>query len=710
MLPSELRAAYVKLVKEHEELLKKIENHEKNNFEKEQEILKLKSEVHQLRCVLETMKENENKKKNEGINSGSPTEAQNTTAANKLIATVLGRTKRLAVSAETGSSQTDFPKFPKPQSIRKLIKAAFNTNDFLKHLDKTQINELVECMSPKKYTAGSTIIKEDDTGNAFYVIEDGNVEVMKEGKLLTSVPLGSGTLFGELALLYNCTRTATVKAVSDVNLWVAERTIFRSVIKKNATGRIESNLKFLMGVPFLKQNGETQIRKLVDVTDEEFYETEYTIIQEGERGDNFFIIKTGTVTVYQAVENQTIPVEVRKLGPGDFFGEKALLKEDVRTATVKANSPGVQCLVINRENFIKLLGNLSGIENIDYGDEQRGAVNQGALIKFEIKQVRNPTEFSIKDFLVYICMGKGGFGRVDLVYNTKNKEFFALKRMRKIHIVQTKQQDHVYSEKNILFAIDSAFIVKIYQTFKDNKYIYLLMEGLFGGDLFNLMRTNDRFNEMATKFYVGCVIEAFDYLHSRGIIYRDLKPENLMLDTQGYIKVVDFGFAKKLAEGEKTWTFCGTPEYVAPEIILNKGHDRSADYWSLGILIFELMNGLPPFTSNESMNTYRMILKGIESIEFPKRIPKTVQLIIKKLCRDNPVERLGYQKDGIKDIKKHKWYEGFSWIGLMSRSSKAPFVPKTKILNDFNAANCMQVSDLVDKDAKDEFSGWDINF
>ncbi|CAB4044963.1 cGMP-dependent kinase 1-like isoform X2, partial [Paramuricea clavata] len=163
-----------------------------------------------------------------------------------------------------------------------------------------------------------------------------------------------------------------------------------------------------------------------------------------------------------------------------------------------------------------------------------------------------------------------------------------------------------------------------------------------------------QFDDMAARFYVASVVEAFSYLHGRGIVYRDLKPENMLLDSHGFAKLVDFGFAKKIGFSNKTWTFCGTPEYVPPEIILNKGHDFSADYWSLGILIFELVTGNPPFTSNDAMKTYNIILRGMDVLEFPRKVSKNAGNLIRRLCRDSPTERLGYQKDGLHDIKKHK--------------------------------------------------------
>lgn len=181
----------------------------------------------------------------------------------------------------------------------------------------------------------------------------------------------------------------------------------------------------------------------------------------------------------------------------------------------------------------------------------------------------------------------GGFGRVELVRNTRDLRTYALKTLKKEHIVKTKQQDHVMNERNIMMNSRSNFIVRLYKTYKDKKYLYLLLEVCLGGELWSLLRERDSFEEYDVKFYSGCVIEAFSYLHSKGIAYRDLKPENLIIrlvsnlkkkeeglisilysinlifsSAHGYCKIVDFGFAKKVGLGKKTWTFCGTPEYV----------------------------------------------------------------------------------------------------------------------------------------------------
>nr|XP_020472336.1 cGMP-dependent protein kinase 1-like isoform X2 [Monopterus albus] len=283
-----------------------------------------------------------------------------------------------------------------------------------------------------------------------------------------------------------------------------------------------------------------------------------------------------------------------------------------------------------------------------------------------------------------------------------------MKILKKRHIVDTRQQEHIRSEKYIMTEAHSSFIVRLYRTFKDSKYLYMLMEACLGGELWTILRDRGSFEDSTTRFYTACVVEAFAYLHAKGIIYRDLKPENLILDSRGYAKLVDFGFAKKIGFCKKTWTFCGTPEYVAPEIILNKGHDVSADYWSLGILMYELLTGSPPFSGPDPMKTYNVILRGIDMIEFPKKVTKNAANLIKKLCRDNPAERLGNLKNGVKDIQKHKWFEGFNWEGLRKGTLTPPITPD--VSSPVDTGNFDSFPEDTDEPPPDDNSGWDYDF
>ncbi|KAL2078363.1 hypothetical protein ACEWY4_026048 [Coilia grayii] len=334
---------------------------------------------------------------------------------------------------------------------------------------------------------------------------------------------------------------------------------------------------------------------------------------------------------------------------------------------------------------------------------------------FHVKKSRYEAEnaffsnLKLVDFNIVDTLGVGGFGRVELVQlKSEETKTFAMKILKKRHIVDTRQQEHIRSEKQIMQEAHSDFIVRLYRTFKDSKYLYMLMEACLGGELWTILRDRGSFEDATTRFYTGCVVEAFAYLHSKGIIYRDLKPENLILDHRGYAKLVDFGFAKKIGFGKKTWTFCGTPEYVAPEIILNKGHDISADYWSLGILMYELLTGSPPFSGPDPMKTYNIILRGIDMIEFPKKITKNAANLIKKLCRDNPSERLGNLKNGVKDIQKHKWFEGFNWEGLRKMTLTPPIIPEVSSPTD--TSNFDSFPEDGDDPPPDDNSGWDTDF
>jgi len=628
-------------------------------------------------------------------------------------ATKTTRQRMLGISAEPQSiksvQQASQPlkRHPKSFKSKDIIRRAIKDNDFLCNLEQSQIQELVECMYQMEFKKGDYIIREGEPGSHLYCIEEGACEVSKEGKVLGA--MGPNKAFGELAILYNCTRTATVRAASNAKLWAIDRQCFQTIMMKTGLMRQQEHMEFLKSVPLLREVPEETLAKIADVLEEVFYEEGEYIIRQGARGDTFFIIKKGQVDVTQRASVHSDPTFVRSLGKGSYFGEKALLGEDLRTANVVAGKSGCYCLVIDRKAFSKFIESLSDIkqEKYDAEDKKRGVDHKviGQSIQSEVDEF---ADVKLEDLKEIATLGVGGFGRVELVQLSSDaKRTFALKQLKKKHIVETRQQDHIMSEKRIMSEAHSPFIVRLHKTFKDRKYLYMLLEVCLGGELWTILRDRGSFDDNTTRFYVACVIEAFGYLHSKGIVYRDLKPENLLLDETGYCKLVDFGFAKKIGFGRKTWTFCGTPEYVAPEIILNKGHDFAADYWSLGILMYELLTGSPPFSGSDPMKTYNIILKGIDMIEFPRKITRNAHNLIKKLCKDNPSERLGYQKNGLKDIQKHKWFDGFNWEGLKNRKLAPPIVPKVKSPTDASNFDDYPKEDDI---PPDDLSGWDKDF
>nr|WKR38813.1 protein kinase cGMP-dependent 1a [Ctenopharyngodon idella] len=612
------------------------------------------------------------------------------------------RTKRQAISAEPANvqqlSHVTPPNVPKSAKSKELIKSAILDNDFMKNLEMSQIQEIVDCMYPVDYDKNSCIIKEGDVGSLVYVMEEGKVEVTKEGLKLCT--MGPGKVFGELAILYNCTRTATVRTVTSVKLWAIDRQCFQTIMMRTGLIKHAEYMELLKSVLTFRGLSEEILSKLADVLEETHYEDGDYIIRQGARGDTFFIISKGKVTMTREDCPGQEPVYLRSMGKGDSFGEKALQGEDIRTANVIA-AETVTCLVIDRDSYKHLIGGLEDVSN-------KGCEDAEAKAKYEVENAFF-SNLNLSDFNIIDTLGVGGFGRVELVQLKSDEvKTFAMKILKKRHIVDTRQQEHIRSEKLIMQEAHSDFIVRLYRTFKDSKYLYMLMEACLGGELWTILRDRGNFDDSTTRFYTACVVEAFAYLHSKGIIYRDLKPENLILDHRGYAKLVDFGFAKKIGFGKKTWTFCGTPEYVAPEIILNKGHDISADYWSLGILMYELLTGSPPFSGPDPMKTYNIILRGIDMIEFPKKITKNAANLIKKLCRDTPSERLGNLKNGVKDIQKHKWFEGFNWDGLRKGTLTPPIIPN--VTSSTDTSNFDSFPEDNEDPPPDDNSGWDTDF
>ncbi|NWR37992.1 KGP2 kinase, partial [Tachuris rubrigastra] len=611
----------------------------------------------------------------------------------------------------------------KDSSEKKLITDALNRNQFLKRLEPHQTRDMVECMYERTFQQGSYIIRQGEPGNHIFVLKEGTLEVFQQNKLLSSIPVW--TAFGELAILYNCTRTASVKAITNVKTWALDREVFQNIMRVTAQTRQEQYRNFLRSVSLLKNLPEDKLTKIMDCLEVEYYDKGDYVIREGEEGNTFFIIAKGKVIVTQSTADHSQPQLIKNLHKGDYFGEKALISDDVRSANVIADEYNVECLVIDRETFNQTVGTYEELQtylegyvaDLAQADEERHAKGRsfcGQLSKevslemIELKEkVAQFPPSPFKNLEVVTTLGVGGFGRVELVKVKNENMAFAMKCIKKKHIVDTKQQEHIYSEKKILEQICSPFIVKLYRTFKDNKYVYMLLEACLGGELWSLLRDRGSFDEFTTKFCVGCVTEAFDYLHHIGIIYRDLKPENLILDAEGYIKLVDFGFAKKIGSGQKTWTFCGTPEYVAPEVILSKGHDFSVDFWSLGILVYELLTGSPPFSGADQMMTYNLILKGIEKLDFPKTITRRPEDLIRRLCRQNPTERLGNLRNGINDIKKHRWLSGFNWDSLKVRKLTSPLKRELSGPTDYSYFDSYPPEEGT---PPDELSGWDKDF
>jgi len=309
------------------------------------------------------------------------------------------------------------------------------------------------------------------------------------------------------------------------------------------------------------------------------------------------------------------------------------------------------------------------------------------------------------DFQQGKTLGTGAFGRVRFVTYKPTGQHYALKTLKKAAIIKMKQVDHMMSETSILETLKHPFIVNMYGKFHDQRYLYMVLEYIVGGEFFTHLRKAGRFDNVTSRFYAAQIAAIFDHCHSKNIVYRDLKPENILINMDGYVKLTDFGFAKVVEH--RTYTLCGTPEYIAPEVLLNKGHGKPVDWWTLGILIYEMVVGYPPFVDEDPMGIYQKILSG--KIVFPKLFDKDAKVLVKKLLTADLGKRFGNLKNGAKDILEHKWFADINWDGLLAKKMDAPFKPPVKSATDTSNfddyPDSSELPPVVDP-SKDPFSSW----
>lgn len=311
----------------------------------------------------------------------------------------------------------------------------------------------------------------------------------------------------------------------------------------------------------------------------------------------------------------------------------------------------------------------------------------------------------IDEFQLGKTLGTGAFGRVRFVTHKPSGNHYALKTLKKAAIIKMKQVDHIISEKAILSKLQHPFIVNMFGSFHDSRYIHMCLEYIVGGEFFTHLRKAGRFDNDQSCFYGASITAIFEYCHSLNIVYRDLKPENILINKDGYLKLTDFGFAKVIEH--RTYTLCGTPEYIAPEVLLNKGHGKPVDWWTLGILIYEMIVGYPPFVDEDPMGIYQKILSG--KIVFPKLFDKNAKGLVKKLLTADLGKRYGNLKNGVDDIKTHKWFANISWDALLKKEMNPTFKPVVKSETDTSNFDDYPDSDEMPPQvsaAQDPFVDW----
>ncbi|KAJ8609144.1 hypothetical protein CTAYLR_006062 [Chrysophaeum taylorii] len=670
----------------------------------------------------------------EEVEEERPVESSNEAGEAKKRKVILG-------PRDTAQNLEEVPIVPKSDELRELIWNVCLDNVLFADLESPVKQALTDPFAPIEVSAGNNVVTQGHAGDLFYIVESGRLRVFVKnddeddgadaatstspsdirlfrthatlGKFLHV--LGPGSSFGELALMYDTPRAATIHAVTDCKLWAIRRDECKAVLQTIQRDEMERRVDFLREVCV----GDTakkislgelltdiELNRLAGALETESVVASEIIIRQGQVGNHFYLIESGEVSVHKNLPSSCRRMSVvlaenrvTNIAAGGYFGELALINEDVRAASVKAVTD-CRLLTLSRADFIQHLGSLSELlaeahdleatgedrrtsklaeKKYDGQEEDEEHENNDPYAGIVAKARKTTTTTTIDedrgvgihDFDVLGTLGRGSFGTVRLVRHSRSGNHYACKCQPKYKIIQESMQDYVVTECNILAMCRSAFILRLYAAMQTDKFVYLVLELLPGGELYSHLQKLVCFAEPMLRFYASQVILAFECLHEHGVVYRDLKPENLVLDERGYLKVVDFGLSKILT-GWNTWTMCGTPEYLAPEILRNEGHNHSVDFWMLGVLIFELGNGNGPFAAQDEMALFEQILRMRP--KYPRRFSKHLKDLISRLLTHQK-KRLGNSKEGWAAVRKHFWFSGFDWDGLQHKQTVPPLKP-----------------------------------
>ncbi|XP_037044893.1 serine/threonine-protein kinase N isoform X5 [Bradysia coprophila] len=316
---------------------------------------------------------------------------------------------------------------------------------------------------------------------------------------------------------------------------------------------------------------------------------------------------------------------------------------------------------------------------------RRQQVSRGLQFKENSIEVRKPSSagLSVDSFRLLSVLGRGHFGKVILSQYKNTDEYFAIKALKKGDIIARDEVESLLSEKRIFEVANTMrhpFLVNLFACFQTELHVCFVMEYAAGGDLMMHIHT-DVFTEPRAVFYAACVVLGLQYLHESKIIYRDLKLDNLLLDTEGYVKIADFGLCKEgMGFGDRTGTFCGTPEFLAPEVLTETSYTRAVDWWGLGVLIFEMLVGESPFPGDDEEEVFDSIVN--DEVRYPRFLSLEAIAIMRRLLRKNPERRLGSSERDAEDVKKQAFFRHIAFDDLLLRKVKPPFVPTIRHMED----------------------------
>lgn len=521
---------------------------------------------------------------------------------------------------------------------------ALERSSFLKSLLPAQRESIIDKTQLKKYKSGEKVVEKGrNKSEKLFIVVQGRIvgeKVVESLQCLGEEEIGqrgNAVWVEDFLAIGDCD-------VAEIGVEDLEKCIggdIKQAIIQNDVLQVLRQVQLLRGLDSEKIEALAQALKIQNFQDSD------VIVAQNNPGHSFFIIKSGSVKVFR--DNRLI----RNITKNDYFGERSVLFNDFRTATVVADGP-VNCWVLDQQDFISII-------NED--------LREKLIKRIELQD----TSVLLSDLVPVKLIHKGELGNVNLTVHKEKGTLYIIKSILRQTIEENRIHSSLILEKSILMQIDHVMIIKLIKTFKDDKRIYFLLEYVNGKDLFDVCRELGKITEEQGKFYAASLIVTLEYLHDRNIIHRDLKPENVVIDEEGYTKLIDFG-AANIIEG-RTYTAIGTPHYLAPEIILRTGYSLGVDWWSLGILIHEMIFGYVPFGADDEdpIVIYEKILENkLDFIQYQNKFPYLKQILLQLLNKNPAIRTCG----GFKMLKKSPWFDKFSWDRLLSRQLRPPYSAK----------------------------------
>ena len=578
-----------------------------------------------------------------------------------------------------------------PEAIARIM-GAVKSNIIFSRLNETQLQMLQGAMNEAHVAAGSNVITQGEKGNHFYVVDSGDLDAFVTSSDAGAEPryvksFGVGDSFGELALMYNCPRTATIQARTDVVLWSLDRVSFRMIVLEANTKKASMYETFLEKVQLLEPLVEGPAQQ-----DGRRVRGGLVRADGGPRPSSTRVSRGGHALLHHR-RGRGLHHEGRAEGAPWRAARPATISARRRSGRARRRSrpsrrrpppsscgwtaaPSSGCSARSTScSRCESTRRAASSSSADDGDAADGRPPPSRRRRGPCEHVFEKAERRADARRLHGDEGDAGRGRVrqgaPLRRCTRRGQVFALKQMCKSDIVQMGQVEHIMQETQILSTITHPFVTNKFGGFVTKANLILIMEFCPGGDLFDQLYRHKSFSLKDVRIFSSQILLPLEYLHALGIVHRDLKLENVLVAQDGALKLTDFGFAKKIKY--RSWTLCGTPEYLAPEIILEKGHGKAVDWWAFGVLFYEMLNGHSPFEAEDHLATYQKILDG--TVNYPSKMPALAVDLVGKLLQKDITRRYGNLKDGAGDIKNHAVYKEagheFSWDQLRPARASA---------------------------------------